>query len=97
MAAHIYTVLQQVIEKPESNLPYLKHGLSYAQFGDNMEANHWVDLNNALDRNEELALEYCKKLLPIYQQKWRDLGCPTTAKEWFRNKYANVMLMEAYG
>ncbi len=85
MAAHIYTVLKQVIERPEAELPYLKHGLSYAQFGDNMDYQDWRRLNDALDNGGSDALDLCGYLRDIYELKWQQLGCPATAEEWTIN------------
>jgi len=87
MAAHIYTILQQVIDRPGDVIPHLKNGLSYAPFGDNMEDDDWRQLNDALDSGHDKALRMVKALLPIYEHKWTELGEPRSSEDWMENKY----------
>jgi len=92
MAAHIYTVLKQVVARPDAEIPHLKNGLSYAPFGDNMEDDDWRQLNDALDAGDDTALRMVKALLPIYEQKWAELGEPRSSDDWMENKYRYVRL-----
>lgn len=84
MAAHIKTVFEQVLAgtvTPEQ----LKHGLGYAQFGDNLgflSYVEWSKLNLACDDGEEAMLNWVKALAPKYDAIWEKIGKPRTAEEW---------------
>lgn len=84
MAAHIKTVFEQV-ESGGVTPEQLKHGLSYAQFGDNVgfvSYDDWRALIAACDAGQETMLVKVHDLAPKYTEIWRMIGEPRTAEEW---------------
>lgn len=79
MAAHVYTVLKEISERPMS-LEMIQHGLGYALFGDQLSMNDWEALNNAPDSNR--AREIATSLISKYQGIWEYLKRPATAEDW---------------
>jgi hypothetical protein len=84
MAAHILTVLKQ-IQAGKASMPQVIQGMSYAQFGDNLEDFHWMKLNQI--EEEETFVNAALELLPYYEKKWERLGKPATAEEWQKAEY----------
>lgn len=79
MAAHVYTALKEMSERPMS-LEMIQHGLGYALFGDQLSQTDWRALYYAPDSNR--AREIATSLLTKYQEIWEYLGKPATAEDW---------------
>lgn len=89
MAANIKTVMKEMIsleEVTEQKEVEFREGLSYALFGDNLDSNDWLILNNIYDPNQSL-IERIIDLYPKYYKAWNELGQPKTAEEWQAAKY----------
>lgn len=79
MAAHVLTALKE-LEAGQVSADQLRHALSYAQLGDNLEWDDWNLLYQASDDDEFTRL--ATGMVPSYTRKWRELGEPRTAEEW---------------
>lgn len=86
MAAHILTVLHEMIDYP-GHWTSLQHGLGYALFGDNLDYDDWRALHAACDIDQESVINTCNQLLPKYEQIWNVLDQPKNAEEWQSQLY----------
>lgn len=88
MAAHIYTALQQISKNPSAEIGYLEMALGHTQWGDQLQYDDWLRLNELAKAGDAEALSIqVDALLPIYKEEWERLGQPTTSTEWNQRKY----------
>lgn len=88
MAAHVLTVINQIIER-EKEMPAhtLINGMSYAKWGDNLHHEDWRKLYNRLQAGKS-SKEWAKDVWEKYRREWVALGKPETAEEWQTAKYS---------
>lgn len=97
MAAHAYTVLKSTADGKEDPAQFA-NGLDYAKFGDNIglwRLDDWTKLHIACTQGKQELVEIAQGLLPIYHERWRELGCPETAEEWRENDLRIWKLMRS--
>lgn len=87
MAAHILTVLNEMLQYPD-HWVYLQDGLGYAQFGDNLDYQDWRELNDACDAGKDEVIATCEKILPKYQKIWELLDKPANAEDWLDRRWS---------
>lgn len=85
MGVHIKSVFEHV-ERGWVTAEQMKHGLSYAQYGDCMDNSYpdydWNKLNEACMDGDSAMIAKCRELTPKYIALWEKLGEPRHAQEW---------------
>lgn len=83
MAAHVLRALKE-LESGDCTAEQLRHAISYAALGDNLEWADWQLLYNI--KSDERFKELALGMIPMYTRKWKELGEPRTAEEWLERR-----------
>lgn len=86
MAAHIYTALKE-LESGDCAVEQFRHAQSYAQLGDNLEYDDWMQLYGTED--DVLYKAIAVGLVPFYHALWQRLAEPRTAEEWADRRWGD--------
>lgn len=91
MTAHCLTFLYQTLGKywirelTNQTLGSHKYELTNAQLGDNFEQEDWERL--MATKGVEDFIDVVVEILSFYRNRWKEIGCPTTAESWQERKW----------
>lgn len=83
MAAHVLRALKE-LRDGECTVEQFRHGLSHAQFGDNLDWNDWLILKDTKD--DEQFKKLAVAMIKSYEKVWTQYGKPATAEEWLERR-----------
>lgn len=92
MAAHILTVLNQMIESPEQAAPHMNIWLEFAPCADQLAFSDYADISLIVSEAPTLShlvediQKWAKRVQPRYYEAWRNAGQPETVEDWFAHE-----------